>query len=936
MPGNDPGDPTPLERSVLSILETKLYIPRPHRQIVDRVALTQRIDDSIKANHRLILISAPAGFGKSTLLSQWAAQTQSQVAWYSLDEGDNDRTRFLTYLIASLQTLQPDIGETALRMQQSPQPPPLEEVLINLINDMLVWDNDVSIVLDDYHLITDGDIHRTMEFMLDHIPPRIHFIVSSRTEPPFSLARLRVRNAFTEVNETDLRFQDDEASAYLNRVMELNLSPEEIGVLEKRTEGWIAGLQMAALSIQNRPDKSRIIHSLSGTNRYILDYLIEEVLESQPLLIQSFMLKTSILDHLSGELCEYVLGDDFIESEEAHVDETLVINPKEPGYGQLLLESLDKQNLFILPLDDKRQWYRYHRLFSELLRNQLSNKHPDLIPTLHLRASDWCERNDLLSEAVRHALASGDHDRAAKLVGQHALSLVYFGNLTTLARWLEALPNKVKETHPWLCIAHAWALTFAGQLDQVAGLIHCAEGSLDAIQDPVEKDRVAGIVDALRAYLLAIRGSMSLAAEFAREALKLLPNDDLKLRGFSAMLLATVLRWNGDLSEAIDAYHQAITINQSAGDYNVLVESLCDLAELQALHGELQQSIQTCHKALEVGSKQLKQTGVRLQSHGYAHIRLSDALLEYNDLEQAQKYALEGLALVEDWGQADLLVRVYLELSRVLLASKEIEGAQAALRDAMHPAMDLSPWYVTRVEAQQATIDLRQGNYREALAWADETFRNLPAQLEFQHFETYLAIVRVELAAIRELDKEVESAQWVISLLEDLLELANQRGAKRYLIEALVLDALLNDTLGQTAKSRQSLTSALGLGEAHGFLRVFLDEGLPLEQLLAELRTSGENIQDDYLDKLLESFSADHSQDGPRRDYVQQDLVEPLSERELEVLGYLDTHLTSTEIADVLSIATSTVRSHIKSIYSKLNVHNRNEAVIRAQELDLL
>jgi LuxR family maltose regulon positive regulatory protein len=315
---------------------------------------------------------------------------------------------------------------------------------------------------------------------------------------------------------------------------------------------------------------------------------------------------------------------------------------------------------------------------------------------------------------------------------------------------------------------------------------------------------------------------------------------------------------------------------------------------------------------------------------------LSDALLEYNELEQAQKYALEGLALVEDWGQADLLVRVYLELSRVLLASKEIEGAQAALRDAMHPAMDLSPWYVTRVEAQQATIDLRQGNYREALAWADETFRNLPAQLEFQHFETYLAIVRVELAAIRELDKEVESAQWVISLLEDLLELANQRGAKRYLIEALVLDALLNDTLGQTAKSRQSLTSALGLGEAHGFLRVFLDEDLPLEQLLAELRTSGENIQDDYLDKLLESFSADHSQDGPRRDYVQQDLVEPLSERELEVLGYLDTHLTSTEIADVLSIATSTVRSHIKSIYSKLNVHNRNEAVIRAQELDLL
>jgi LuxR family maltose regulon positive regulatory protein len=936
MPGNDPSDRSSVEPSVLSILETKLYIPRPQRQIVERSALTDRIDGSIKANHRLILISAPAGFGKSTLLSQWAAQTHSHVAWYSLDEGDNDRTRFLTYLIASLQKLQPEIGLTALIMQQSPQPHPLEEVLTNLINDMLNWDNDLSIVFDDYHLITDADVHRAMEFMLDHIPPKIHFIVSSRSEPPFSLARLRVRNTFTEVNEKDLRFQGDEASAYLNKVMELNLSPEEIEILEKRTEGWIAGLQMAALSIQSQQDKSRIIHSLSGTHRFILDYLIEEVLEHQSPLIQTFMLRTSILDHLSGELCEHVLGDDFIESAETQVDEALKINLNEPGYGQLILESLDKQNLFILPLDDERRWYRYHRLFSELLQNQLASKHPDLIPVLHLRASDWCERNGLLNEAVRHTLSSGDHDRAAKLVGQHALTLVYFGNLSTLARWLDALPGNVKESHPWLCIAHAWALTFAGQLDQVASLIHCAEESLDTIHDPVEKNRIAGIVDALRAYLLAIRGSMSLAAEFAREALKLLPSDDLKLRGFSAMLLATVLRWNGELSEAIDAYHDAIAINQSAGDYNVLVESLCDLAELQALHGELQRSIQTCKKALEVGSKQLKQTGVRLQSHGYAHIRLSDALLECNDLEQARKYALEGLALVEDWGQADLLVRVYLELGRVLLASNEIEGAQAALRDAMQLAVDLSPWYVTRVQALQATIDLRQGDHREAIAWAEETFHELPAELEFQHFEIYIAIVRAELAALRHLGKRQEPAQRALSLLKDLLELTDERGAKRYLIEALVLDSLLNHERDQTARSKESLLQALRIGEAHGFIRVFLDEGSQLEQLLVDLQASTEDLQSDYLDNLLKSFRAAAQPGESAQVYSQQGLVEPLSERELEVLGYLDTHLTSTEIAEALNIAVSTVRTHIKSIYSKLDAHNRNEAVGRAQELDLL
>jgi LuxR family maltose regulon positive regulatory protein len=935
MPSIEPSDRHSSESSILPILETKLYVPRPHPLIVARSVLTDRIDEAIRANHRLILISAPAGFGKSTLLSEWVAQTHSDVCWYSLDEGDNDRTRFLTYLIASLQRLRANIGASALRMQQSPQPPPLEDVLTSLINDLLNWGDHVSIVLDDYHFIVDADIHRALEFMLDHIPPHVHFIIASRSELPLSIARLRVRNTYSEVNEQDLRFQAVEASDYLNSVMGLDLTSEELEILERRTEGWIAGLQMAAISIQSQKDKSHFIRTLSGTNRFILDYLIEEVLGHQPPLIQAFMLRTSILDHLSGDLCEYVLGEGFINQADLH-DSALDFELSETGFGQMLLDHLDRNNLFILPLDDERRWYRYHRLFSELLQDQISKKHPELLHDLHMRASDWCERNSLLNEAVRHSLAAGNHDHAAKLVGQYALELVYLGNLSTLARWLDALPIDVKKAHPWLNIAHAWALTFAGQLNQVAGLIQNAEESLDTIQDMVEKNRIGGIVDALRAYLLAIRGSMSLAAEFAREALKLIPNDDLILRGFSAMLLATVLRWNGELSEAIDAYQEAIAVNQSAGDYNVLVESLCDLAELQALHGDLDKSFQTCRKALEISSKQIHQTGVRLQSHGYAHIRLSDVLLERNEVDEARKYALEGLALLEDWGQADLLVRVYLELARVLQASNEFDGAQAALRDAMSLAIDLSPWYVRRVEAQQAIVNLHMGSYNKAKEWADKIYPEIGAQIEFQHFEIYLAIVRADLTADRESSGEGDSLQRTETLLDELLKIADQRGARRYLIETLLLDALLQHHLNHATRSQQSLARAVELGESHAFMRVFLDEGDSLKQLLLEIEASEEFPSMSYLGEIIKAFRDGPQEAAQRQDHTPQGLVEPLSERELEVLAYLDTHLTSNEIAEILSIAVSTVRSHIKNIYSKLNVHNRNDAVLRAQELDLL
>lgn len=926
----------PSDTSILPILRTKLYVPQPRPNTIPRPHLIEQIHSAILANRRLILLSAPAGFGKSTLLTDWAAHSDCTLAWYSLDESDNDRTRFLTYLIASLQEIKPEIGVSAVSMQQSPHPPPLEEVLTSLINDLLEWRGHLAIVLDDYHLILERDVHRTVEFLLDHLPAGIHFIIASRSEPPFSIARLRVRNTFQELNENDLRFRERETAAFLKDIAGLDLSLEQISLLKERTEGWVAGLQMAALSLQRQTDIPAFLQNLSGTNRFIGDYLMEEVLDHQPAVIQTFMLKTSILDQLSGPLCDEVIGGDFKQQLKAEFDLDPDNLPAGGSPGQALLEHLERQNLFILPLDDERRWYRYHQLFTELLRDQLTQKQPDQVGELNLRASKWCERNGRLSDAVRHALAAGDHTRAAKLVGQHALALVYRGNLATLARWLEALPAEIKKLHPWLNIAHAWALTFAGQLDRVATLIQDAEESLDSIDDQIERKRISGIIDALRAYLLAIRGSMSLASEFAREALKLLPDEDLILRGFSAMLLATVLRWNGDLSEAIEAYQVAIAINQRAGDYNVLVESLCDLAELQALHGELDRSMQTCEKALELGMERYSQTGVRLHSHGYAHVRLSEVFLERNKLESARDYALEGLALIEDWGQAELLLRVYLVLARVLKACGEGEGAQAALRDAKRLAVDLSPWYIARVEAQQARLALDDGDLETASRWAQGTLEDLGNKVEFQNFDTYLALVRTYIAGLVDANAPRDPDDRILSLLDALLALSERSGAKKYQAETLILDTLRYDAIGEFGKSMESLEKALELGEAHGFVRLFLDERRQLEPLLLELQTSTGTRETQYLDELLREFRADTLSERTRTSQPLQLIVEPLSERELEVLGYLETHLTSGEIAEVLSIAVSTVRSHIKSIYSKLNVHNRNEAVLRAQELELI
>jgi len=920
---------------ILPLLTTKLYVPPVRANIVQRTRLVQQIETGITSNYKLTLVSAPAGFGKTTLISAWGNETRIPIAWVSLDEGDNDLTRFFEYCIAALRMIKPNVGDALLELQQSPHPPAVETVLTSLINELDEIQERFALVLDDYHVVEAHPIHEAVNFLINHMPRKMHLIIATRADLPLPIARLRTRLRLTELSESELRFTLDEAATYLNDVMQLDLAMEDIAALENRTEGWIAGLQMTALSIQGRGDASGLARALSGKHRFIFDYLMEEVLSQQSAEIQGFMVKTSILNQLSAPVCDALMG--WSDAAGDITRKRTVIKRLDTALpSQEILEHMDHENLFLIPLDDERRWYRYHRLFADILEERLLRVHGDHIQDLHRRAGDWYEQNGLIGEAINHFLEAGEFERAADFISKNALTFVYHGNLGTLARWLEVLPKDVKDSQPWLSITHAWALSFAGQLEPVASLLQEAEGSLTSITDEIEVQRLSGIIDALRAYLIAIRGSMPLAADFAREALEVLPDEDLVLRGFTATLLATVLRWTGDLKEAKSAYQEAIAINRAAGATNVLVESLCDLAILQSIEGRLQQSISTCHEALSLAEDYYERSGRRLSAHGHVSIQLCRIFRDRNDLDLARKYAEEGLALCEEWGQAESIMRAYIEHAEILQAYGDSDGSIRSIQKARQLSSNLSPWYEVRSAAREAHLRLLQGDLTYALEWLNDQDLIINDEIEFQDLETHLPIVRTLIMHGRQLPKSesLPPLDQAIEFLERMRSIAESSGAGRYRIEIMILTSLAQDALGETERALSTLNKALTLGEPEAFIRAFVDGGEPVRLLLCELEKRKTSVP--HARKVLQSMG-DQEEVGITAGVSSTDgLFEPLSEREKEVLNLLATHLSSTEIADQLVIAASTVRSHIKNIYSKLRVHSRTEAVEKARKIGLL
>ncbi len=891
------------------LLETKFYVPRPRRRLIARPRLIERLNQG--AESKLILISAPAGFGKTTLLAAWLAASpdgRRTAAWLSLEQSDNQPTSFWTYLIGALQTVAPGVGVGALSTLQSTQPP-IEVVLASLLNDLSALSYEIVLVLDDYHVVDASDVHDGVVFLLDHLPPQLHLVITSRADPPLRLARLRARGELAEIRAGDLRFTPDEAATYFNEVMGLDLEAREIAVLESRTEGWIAALQLAALSMQGRRDVADFVAAFAGDDRYIVDYLVEEVLQRQPERIRGFLLQTSVLETLSAALCNAVTRQDD---------------------GKAMLEALERGNLFVVPLDDRRRWYRYHHLFRDVLRAHLIEERPDDVAELHRRASEWYEQNGERPEAIRHALAARDFGRAADLVELAWPALRRNRQEAMLRGWLAALPDELLRNRPVLSNAYAGVLLVSGELDGVDARLRDAERWLDAseaprvqaagivVVDEEEFRRLPGSVALHRAGHALALGNLAETAKHARRALDHALEDDHLSRGGATAILGLAAWAIGDLETAHRTYAAGMAGVQRAGHISGLVGRAITLADIRIAQGRLCEALRTYEHALQLATEQ--DAGV-LGATADMYVGMSELHCERNDLDAATQDLRKSHELGEQSGFPQNRYRWRVAMARILEARGDLDGALDLLHEAEPLYMsDLSP-NVRPIAALKARVNVRQGRVGEAVGWAREqglaTDDDLSYLREFEH----ITLARLLLAR--------GSVSEATQLLERLLRAADEGARNGSVIEILVLQALAYQMRGNNPAALVPLERALRLAEPEGYVRMFVDEGPPMAALLEAAAKRG--IAAEYARQLLKAFGK-----AEDRSAANQVLIEPLSERELDVLRLLGTDLVGPEIASQLMVSLNTVRTHIKSIYTKLGVNNRRTAVRRAEELELL
>ena len=918
----------------IPILATKLYIPSHRPKIVLRPFLIEKLNEGLSARRKLTLLSAPVGFGKTTLVSEWIANRERQVAWLSLDDGDSDPARFLIYLVTALKAIAPNVGEGVLQILQSVQPPPIESILTTILNEITTFSGNFILVLDDYHLIDSKVVDNALTFLLDHQPPQMHLVITTREEPNLPLARLRARNQLTELRASDLRFSPSEAAEFLNQLMGLNLSPEDIAVLESRTEGWIAGLQLAALSMQGHKDVPGFIQAFAGDQRSIVDYLVEEVLKRQPEPVRSFLLKTAILDRLNGALCDAVTG--------------------EPG-GNARLETLQRGNFFLIPLDDRRHWFRYHHLFADVLYMHLLAEQPDLVPVLHRRASEWYEQNGSPADAIRHALAGEDFERVADLVERTFQTLSRNRQEASVLVWLRALPEALLRAHPVLCNLYAGVLMQTGEIQGVETWLVAAERWLIQPDDERERTkstsatmvvanqeefrRLPGAVAVHRAGQALLFGNVAGTIEFARKALVLAPEDDFLRRGGAATLLGLAFWTSGDLEAAQQMYAEGMDSLRRAGNLSDVIGCSLALADIYIAQGRLRKAIHTYEQGLQFAAEHGTPT---MRGTADMLVGMSELYREENDLHAAFQYLLRSKEQGEHTGLPQNLYRWCTALAHIREAEGDLDGALALLDEAERLYLgDFSP-NVRPIPASKTRVWVTQGKLEEALGWVRE--RGLSAQdnLSYLREFEYITLARILLAQYKR-DRAERSIHDAIGLLERLLKAAQEGARMGSVIEILVLQALAHHAEGGINAALKPLQQALTLAEPEGYFRVFLNEGSSMAQLLRE--AADHRIMPGYTGKLLAGFEAETCKSAakpPLPDLREQSspasqpLFEPLSQRELELLRLFKTELSGPEIARELVIALSTVRTHTKSIYNKLNVNDRRVAVKRAAELGLI
>ena len=896
----------PTKPRLFTPLETKLFLPPRDTTWVSRFRLDEKLSEGF--GRKLSLVSAPAGFGKTTVVVDWIHRKNIPAAWFSVDDRDNDPLHFLIYIILAIQSLRKDIGGDALKMLRSAEPPPTESILISLINDVLLLPTDFSLIIDDYHAIDTGEVHDLIVFLLENLPDQMHVVIVTRSDPPLPLmARFRSQNQLTELRAADLSFTADEIDDLFNETLKYKLSTVDIEMLETRTEGWIAGLRLAALSLQGREDRSSFIQTFKGDNRYIADYLIEEVLNRQPETVQNFLLQTSILDRLSGSLCDAVTSQ---------------------KNSQQIIGNLEMANLFVIPLDDERRWYRYHHLFAELLEQRLRSTQIEILPDLHRRASRWFTENGYKNEAVEQAFLAEDFSLAVSLIEELAEVVWDRARDSQLLRWLKKLPGELLQVNPKLCIFYARELFKSGFLDEAEKKLQTAEQLLisGADGDLAEKG-LLGRIAVIRAYIAIRTGAADTVIDFSKLALELLPENDLNWRGVAATTLGLGYGWN-KLVDSQEALSEAMEICRVAGNiyYEIFAGSL--LGSVLMRRGKIKESYDLCRKLLRLAiDNGIEQTGIT----GSLYLNLGGISSEWNDIDEGIRLIERGIKMSQIGRDPVVLASCYLSLQRSFIYRMDFAGA-LALIDKMNEIdsdYTLPIWITNTISALNVFCLLSSGDLNAAVQWVKDRGLRIDGKLDHLREVEYLAMAHI-LVAQGNLD-EAEH------LLQRLIKKAIADDQNYLLIEMRLWRSVALKLKGDPTSAMTELKSALSIGEPGGILMMFANKGKPVVDMLEEIVSVGERNHDAakegfslaYVKKIIIAFK---SVMPPKMDA----LMDPLSERELEVLHLIAAGLSNRDIGEKLFISLNTVKTHTRNINSKLDATSRTSAVARAKELNLL
>jgi LuxR family maltose regulon positive regulatory protein len=878
-----------------AILVTKFHIPFRRAGQVVRPRLLEQLDTGWREGCKLTVVSAPAGYGKTTLVAEWITHLESKIkkqkphiSWLSLDEADNDSRRFMHYFLAAFQHVDKSLGASAQSMLEAPSLPPLTNLLDELLNDLAAMDAPLLLILDDYHVISNPHIHQALEYFLDHQPASVHLVLTTRADPSLPLARLRARRQMNEIRARDLRFTADEARAFFG-LANLKLAENALRALDERTEGWVAGLQLAALALQHQPDPETFIESFRGSHRYVLDYLAGEVIQQQGEAMRAFLTQTSLLTRFNAELCNALTGRDD---------------------SQTVIAQLEQSNLFIIPLDDERCWYRYHHLFADYLRSLLLKPEQS---ALYQKAAVWHEANNLTAEAVRYALASGDRDFAAQVI-ENALeknSTWSDGNLSQLVAWLEALPGEVFQSRPCLGLHAARAFYIQGRFDQAEAHLTQAEQSLQTLPATPDTEQLLAIANLHRGAIAAVRGEFQKVFALVPDAQTRIPRENHLAHSRAFFSLGRAHELAGQTTLAVENYLQASAEAREAGVLFLAVSGLCSTAQVQIQQGRLRLAEHSCREAIQLTG------GTRIPPLGLAWGTLGAIALEKNDLPSAEKYLQDGIALSRQGGlRADLVVELFL-LGRLHAYQGNLAGMHAAMDEALSVIRSVG---VPRSEQLAYAHIARHQHFldqREAAArWSGE-YQSMRAESPDEFADLTLARILLSSGDLKP----------VAGILHPILEESTAAGRMQTALEAMILLGLYHHAQGENSTALDWLKKSLEMAAPEGYLRVFLDEGQPLLELLPRLRYAAPELVDSILNVIpapAESRSA-----------LLDRLPDPLSEQEIRVLKLIVAGKSNAEIAAELVISVGTAKWHVHNVLQKLGVGNRPQAIARARELGI-